>query len=344
MDDVDVCARCGGGVIEYRPFMGAMMPMPRLPTLAASARARFGLPPGGRFMLCNPCRDGVPALQSDISRQLSSSGDVYHTPAVPIPKPISAIMPLPLPALIFTSQRRMDDMNASDMHYGDIPEDALRNFYGLRDVSARCNPFTMADRKASAAILFDEFRALSDMFSFYGPYKGLMRLMIGHMQGNSGTTFRHPLLDRAMSERLDMKEETETLAKLQAALEDNIDWTSGCYPLYRKVELRDAVLNTVLPKFNSWPDRVNGMGITVHDTWSTHITLQSLEVTGNRYKAQVQFRIQDHFGLDDDDVQNPFYRQFRIFRIWFVLQRWVGYGYRPFITEMNVTKTIEGSR
>lgn len=84
--------------------------------------------------------------------------------------------------------------------------------------------------------------------------------------------------------------------------------------------------------------------ITVHDTWSTHITLVSLVVSGDSYRATVHYRIQDHFGLDDDDVLNPVYREFRIFRLWFALQRWDQYGYKPFITEMNATVDISGRR
>ncbi|MGV7092164.1 DUF3289 family protein [Siccibacter turicensis] len=54
--------------------------------------------------------------------------------------------------------------------------------------------------------------------------------------------------------------------------------------------------------------------------------------------------MQDRFGLDDNDVLNPVYREFRIFRLWFALQRWNKYGYRPFITEVNATVEISGRR
>ncbi|MBK0560505.1 DUF3289 family protein, partial [Klebsiella pneumoniae] len=50
------------------------------------------------------------------------------------------------------------------------------------------------------------------------------------------------------------------------------------------------------------------------------------------------------FGLDDADILNPDCHQGRIFRIWFVQQRYVKYGYRPFITEMNATVEISGRR
>jgi len=97
-----------------------------------------------------------------------------------------------------------------------------------------------------------------------------------------------------------------------------------------------------LPKFNNLVDRINGLGISVHDTWATHIVLESLEIKDNRFYAVVTYRIQDHFGLDDTDALDPFYIQLRIFRVWFLLQRWEKYGFKSFITEMNVEVRISG--
>ncbi|WP_156324277.1 DUF3289 family protein [Winslowiella iniecta] len=74
------------------------------------------------------------------------------------------------------------------------------------------------------------------------------------------------------------------------------------------------------------------------------LRLSLLKSQARATKQKVHYRIQDHFGLDEDDITDLFYRQFRIFRIWFTLQRWQGYGYQPFITEMNATITIEGHR
>ncbi|WP_167333363.1 DUF3289 family protein [Pseudomonas knackmussii] len=41
-------------------------------------------------------------------------------------------------------------------------------------------------------------------------------------------------------------------------------------------------------------------------------------------------------------MAHPVYGSLPLFQIWFVLQRWSGYDYQPFITEMNVTRTISG--
>ncbi|AYA14162.1 MULTISPECIES: PAAR domain-containing protein [Enterobacter] len=285
--------------------------------------------------------------------------------------------PMPLPARIYTTQRMMDDYGAKDMHHGDLSEEALKGRFGLTDVSAKVNPYTLTlsprvvaspydgfysgsltesapvvvSREESARLMFDEFRELAKVFSFHGPYKNIITEMINHMQKNSGTPYSSPLLDKALKEQiLNDRSGKSSLLRIQNVLKAAINYEYGFIPLDKKDKLFDEKGNfkelsgAVLPKFDHLIDRTNGLVITVHDTWSTHITLQSLEVTGNSYRAKVHYRIQDHFGLDDADILNPVFHQGRIFRTWFVLQRYVKYGYRPFITEMNTTVEISGRR
>lgn len=287
--------------------------------------------------------------------------------------------PMPLPALIYQTQNRMDDYQAKDMHHGDMDVLALRNgvHIDVDNVSARVNPWTLerkpepatgtlyspytmqdleqqmpsVSRDESARIMFDEFRELAKVFSFQGEYRNVITEMINHMQENSGTPYSSPLLDRALKEQiLNDRSEQSSLLKIKRVLKAAINYEYGFIPLDEKDDLFDEkgnlkeVNGAVLPKFDSLVDRTNGLVITVHDTWATHITLESLEVEGDSYRAKVHYRIQDHFGLDDYDVLNPVYREFRIFRLWFALQRWDLYGYKPFITEMNATVEISGRR
>lgn len=283
--------------------------------------------------------------------------------------------PLPLPALIYQTKRRMDDYRADDMRYGDLTTEMIRNRFHINidNVSMKVNPYTlmlkdpddplvlpspyvhpdfqpkpmpMVSHAESAALMFDEFRELAKMFSFQGEYKHIITDMITHMQKNNGKPYSNPLLDQALKEQiLNDDSEESTLLRIKRILNKSIDYGYGFIPLEHKEQFQTLInSNTILPKFDRIIDRTNGLVITVHDIWSTHITLESLEVQGNNYKAKVHYRIQDHFGLNNDDVLNPLYRQFRIFRLWFVLQRWVEFGYRPFITEMNATVEITGRR
>ena len=275
--------------------------------------------------------------------------------------------PLPLPARIYETRRQMDDYKADDMHYGDLTEEELKRDFGLIHVSQHVDPFQgvmfipykqhnspypiTAGRQSislqtSAEMLFDEFRSLSDMFSWTGEYKGLIRKMITHMQYGNGTPFSDPLLDKAMKEQiLNDKSEGSTLSKIKQVLSWNISFYNGYYPLIAKDNFKEAINSDVkLPMFDDLMDRINGLGISVHDTWATHITLQSLLVNGDDFEAEIHFHIQDHFGLDNEDIRHWLYQNVRIFSIWFILQRWDRYAFRPFITEINVIVKIKGTR
>lgn len=285
--------------------------------------------------------------------------------------------PMPVPALIYQTQNQMDDYQAKDMHHGDMDVLALRNgvHIDVGNVSARVNPWTLkfkpkpatgtgtlyspyaiqdleqqmpsVSRDESARIMFDEFRELAKVFSFQGEYRNVITEMITHMQDNSGTPYSNALLDKALKEQiLNDHSEKSSLLSIKKTLNKTIDYGYGFIPLAFESSFKEDIKNlgVVLPKFNRSIDNTNGLVITVHDTWSTHISLKSLEVNGDSYRAKVHYRIQDHFGLDDDDVLNPVYRDFRIFRLWFALQRWDLYGYKPFITEMNATVEISGRR
>lgn len=269
--------------------------------------------------------------------------------------------PLLLPARIYETINKMDDYAADDMHYGDLTEAALKIRYGLTNVSVNIDPFNgikkthrfagdvdprveVISLEQSAAELFDQFRDLSDAYSWQGEYQGLIRKMITHMQHGEGAPFQDPLLDKAMKERiLNDKSAESSLLRIKKILAEFVIYNEGFFPLASMGLFKSAINDySKLPKFNNLVDRINGLGISVHDTWATHIVLESLEIKDNRFYAVVTYRIQDHFGLDDTDALDPFYIQFRIFRVWFLLQRWEKYGFKSFITEMNVEVRISG--
>ncbi|WON77163.1 YPO3983 family protein [Serratia sp. UGAL515B_01] len=281
----------------------------------------------------------------------------------------SPVEALRFPCTVFRTQRRMDDYGADDMRCGDLSETQLKNDFKLNHVSSKVSPYTLtlakqlklraygygfeADtdleskkitRQECANILFDEFRSLSKQVSFYGPYQKLIGKMIDHMQTGNGVPFRDILLNAALKEQiLDDKTKRSSLLKIKQSLSKNIDWKNKCYPALIVDEIRKPILDSVLPKFDRLKDRINGLGITVHDTYATHITIRSLQIDNDRYRAVVHYNVQDHFGLDNDDI-----RKFRnyslLFRIWFVLQRFNQFAYKPFMTNMEATVEITGAR
>ncbi len=275
---------------------------------------------------------------------------------------------LQFPRTIFKTQKKMDDYTASDMHCGDLSEIDLKARFHLVDVSTRVNPYTLTaispfsqphsmfhgsrgegeklTQRQCADILFDELRHLSRPFALHRPYNLLFELMITHMQKSSGKPFRHPLLDSALKEHIlsDNSPENSTRLYLQQAFRLFIDWESERYPVKNVEELGKAIMRGKLPKFDRFQDNFNGLGITVHDTWATHITIKSLVVDRERYRAVVHYKVQDHFGLDDEDISKVKFNQFRFFRIWFLLQRYSQFAFKPFMTNMEATVEITGER
>lgn len=274
---------------------------------------------------------------------------------------------LQLPCIMFRSRKRMDDYGASDMHCGDLTENQLKREFHLTDVSTRVDPYTLlpitpfnqphsmfygaraAGEKMTvqecARILFDEFRHLSQAFALYGPYKNLIEEMISHMQENSDFPFENLYLNSALKQQI-MRDNSEnsTLKRIKYTLNEHINWNDKYYPKNKKYKFPEAILKARLPKFDRLQDSFNGLGISVHDTWATHITLQSLHVEDNRYRARVRYQLQDHFGLDCQDIKNFTFNQFRLFRIWFVLQRYQRFAFKPFMTNINVCIDITGER
>jgi len=263
----------------------------------------------------------------------------------------------------------MDDYGAKDMRCGDLTETQLKSHYRLDYISDRVDPWTLTRRSSMdrpqsmfccnlrgqgekitrqqcAAMLFDEFRSLSRKFSLYGPYSHLIEKMITHMQHGNGTPFRDMSLDRALKEQIvkDVSERSSTRILLSKAFRANIDWESKHFPVENRDRLRDAVLSGKLPKFDRFQDNFNGMGITVHDTWATHISIKSLHIENDRYRAVVHYKVQDHFGLDSDDILKTKFSQFHFFRIWFVLQRYNQFSFKPFMNNMEATVEITGGR
>jgi len=63
-------------------------------------------------------------------------------------------------------------------------------------------------------------------------------------------------------------------------------------------------MRKTVAKSDRFQDNFNSMRITVHDTWATQITIESLQVHNDRYRAVVHYEVQDHVGLDAGDISN----------------------------------------
>ncbi|MGD8108056.1 DUF3289 family protein [Pantoea sp. FN0302] len=275
---------------------------------------------------------------------------------------------LTFPYTIFTTQRKMNDTAAADMKYGDLTASQLQDFYHLTDVSERVNPYTciklspfnlpqsrfynmrgadteICSYRECARLMFDEMRRLALPFSFYSPYRHLINKMIHHMEYGKGAPFSDEALDRALREQI-LKDSSEksTLEAIKATIDRYINYKKGFYPCSASSWLTTTFEDTILPKFNRTQDSFNGLGITVHDIYAMKIKILSLDMGRETWRARVHYQAQDHFGLDKTDIMKHKFRQFKFFRIWFVLQRYQRFGYKPYFTNMSAIINISGGK
>ncbi|ATF93755.1 DUF3289 domain-containing protein [Cedecea neteri] len=58
----------------------------------------------------------------------------------------------------------------------------------------------------------------------------------------------------------------------------------------------------------------------------------------------VRYTVQDHFGLDNNDISKVKFKFFRFFGIWFILQRYSRFKFKPFMTNIEAKINITGER
>ncbi|MFZ4832183.1 DUF3289 family protein [Rouxiella sp. Mn2063] len=274
------------------------------------------------------------------------------------------------PQRLYTTQRTFNDYGAADMQFGDISESRLKNEFRLTNISNLVDPYNLTrltafnnpqsrfagvygKRKAKNSIsvqectklLFEEMQVTSFPFACVGPYKYLINKMLRHFEQSTGAPFKDMQLNDAYKQRIvNDNSPNSTKLAIQQEINDHIDYKNCGYPQERLSELTKIISSRVLPKFDSLiMDNINGMGITIHDVHATRIDIVDLVVNSSGWKAQIKYTGQDHFGLDIDDICKPKFNQFQFFRIWFVLQRYDKFGFRPFLTSLEATVDIEGS-
>lgn len=273
------------------------------------------------------------------------------------------------PQTIFTTQRRFNDYSTNDMRYGDMSEERLKREFGLNNISNIVDPYTLSrlstfDNPQSrfagsrggshrgrsisihecAEYLFKELQATALLYAFVGPYRNLINEMLTHFQRSTGSPFTNAQLNAAWLEKLlsdNSVKNTKSIIESTLALFINFE-TRGL-PQKRLKDITSAISGSALPKFNSSIlDKINGMGISVHDVHAIKIEIINMNVNERGWKANVRFTGQDHFGLDTEDIRRKKFNQFQFFKIWFVLQRFSRFGFRPFLTNMEAVIEIKG--
>ena len=268
---------------------------------------------------------------------------------------------------IFATSHRFEDYHIDDMQYGDLDAwdfDTL----GLKDISARVDPFRCLQfdmmttfnsqaldfghqqpqgrpisRQHCADILFDEMKELSAQFA-KGLYSPIIGELIDHFHYGNGQPWFGELLNRAYEEVIRGVGTNDMLMKIRDEINKQLHSKRDArLDDFFFVRLKSEMQDSKLPKFNRYIDRVNGLGVSVHDIYAQQIKLVRFQRYAMSWEGLLSFKGQDHFGLGKEDITNTLYKNFRFFRIWFFLQRHRDYAYRPFLTNLNAHAHIKGS-
>ncbi|MGR5241770.1 DUF3289 family protein [Photobacterium damselae] len=237
-----------------------------------------------------------------------------------------------LPIEIFHTTRKMDHYQADDLQYGDLSKEEIKTVN---------SSFNDNDFLRTADGMFRYFKDTARLLILDSEYEPLMIDLISHMEGNTGSKYESSILTRAISNH----ETTKQLSKkISTFISEELKTGNGkLNPLSPKTIHTKLMTNATLPKFNSWEDVINGLGLSVHDVYSVQVMLEQVSIKGDHFKATLQYKVQDHFGLDKPDVGGgKIYHNLSFFRTWFILQRYNKMGYKPFITEMNFSVEIDG--
>ena len=270
--------------------------------------------------------------------------------------------------ILFQTKQRFNNSNTDDMQHSDLSASELQSL-GLSDVSTIVDPYSMTFKDNSvkyynypfitgyslkdnqsftpdecANILFDEMRGLSELFAS-GQYKNLIGEMINHFQHGDGRPFGHnALLNKAYCDLLRAKQYgNTTLGAIRKVINDYVgDKRKQIGSQFFIWDVQKEISRRILPKFDDFEDKFNGMGITVHDIYSQRIVMLNFRRYQMGWEADILFEAQDHFGLGREDITRNLYQSFRFFRIWFVLQRYNCFSFKPFMTNFNATVKLMG--
>lgn len=245
--------------------------------------------------------------------------------------------------------KKMNDFTVDDMRYGDLTKEQILAQGKLNRVSVFGEEFKLNLFDFNKTV--DEHFASMDSMAYWtawGENAPLIRIMLEKFRKNEGGVLRHELLDKAFLEHKTTKECVAAIKKIISDILYDNGYNSFSLEDLGELSLRISK-EVKLPKFDDW-DWFNGLGITIHDTYSTKICLgdfETMETKVNnfhrkKFKARLIFKIQDHFGLDVDDVNGKGFEDSPWFCSWFVLQRYRNYGFKPFINEANFSIWVEG--
>ncbi|OSN00700.1 DUF3289 family protein [Lonsdalea populi] len=260
-----------------------------------------------------------------------------------------------LPILVYETKRKpglnADGTPAADMLYGDMTKEEITAI----PTYMHTHMFDVDDwmlNFASPDIFFKKFREMATTLFSSGELKFVILAMIAKFQKKEGGEFRHPALTRAVRAH---PETQKFVSRLMEGVDTTIKMKQGeinatsveiWMPQYDKKN--QAKLRP--PAFHRTSDIIGGLTMSINDVWAAKAELVQYDRVGRYYTGKVRVTFYDHFGLDIPDIgpdpTNGSIKKYGMlagFRGWFILQHMKQFGYKPFITVMEMDYPIKGT-
>lgn len=240
--------------------------------------------------------------------------------------------------------KKMNNFTADDMRHGDLTKEQIlaQGRLGLGE-KFKFNLFNFNKT------VEEHFASMESMafWTAWGEYAPLIRIMLEKFRKNEGGILRHELLNKAFLEHSNTK---ECVTKIRGFIIKRLHSNNFCSLSKSALKaINNDIKGIRLPKFTDI-DWFNGLGISIHDTFSTRIYIdnfiidekESGGISRKKFQVRLTFQIQDHFGLDISDMNCILFENISWFCSWFMLQRYNEYNFKPFINEANFSVWING--
>ncbi|RAT70778.1 DUF3289 family protein, partial [Lonsdalea populi] len=260
-----------------------------------------------------------------------------------------------LPILVYETKRKpglnADGTPAADMLYGDMTKEEIEAI----PTYMHTHMFAVDDwmlNFASPDIFFKKFREMATTLFSSGELKFVILAMIAKFQKKEGGEFRHPALTRAVRAH---PETQAFVTRLQSGINTIIRSQRGeinTLPLEVWMQEYNRKNDKKLwpPAFHNTSDIIGGLTMSINDVWAAKAELVQYDRVGRYYTGKVRVTFYDHFGLDIPDIgpdpTNGSIKKYGMlagFRGWFILQHMKQFGYKPFITVMEMDYPIKGT-
>lgn len=258
-----------------------------------------------------------------------------------------------LPILVYESSHKpgknADGTTAEDMKFGQWIAEEISNITTVRGSRL----FELDDLSGNdPRPHFAAWRNMATSLFGGGELDMVLLAMIGQVQANRGGEFRHPVLTRTVSAHPNTQAFTKELLKV---VNQQIQKSKGTInPLSLQEWMDGYEAPPELPAFNTKADRYlgwlnGGLTMAINAVWAGKAEITQFERAGNFYRGNVKVTFYDHFGLDLPDVgpdpdtgEVKEYGGLVGFRSWFILQHLDKFGYKPFLTVVEMNYPIKG--